>query len=541
MPKIRKTARRLAFATAIALAWTGQHSRANDSFLAYVSQLPAAEEQSAVQTAAPHRLPPTTSAQPNAFDPHNALTSYSEQTGEAAAEEGTADSGDGSVSLEDYQTLLERVDEMESSWEGYQEKLDKAAADKKKKPSYKLNGRIHLDNWNFMSSDEGINQLETGDPTDDPENRWDFRRIRLTWTGDVPHNMLYRIQLDFNNPSAGEMKDVYLGFNNLPYNQTLLIGNQKRPIGLDHLNSSRHNVFAERPLAVETFNEDARRLGICMYGYTDNEVYHWRYGGFLLENISTDGRYRGDKSQAGFYGRLSSSPWYDDISGGRGYYHWALAGSANSTDGDGTLDADQNTNEARFRTRPLARSDSRWWNTGRILGAQSYQQLAVEQMLNIGALQITGEYFNTWVQRDALGGFSGDDLHFHGGYIFASYFLTGEYIPYKRTRGTIDRVKPLENFFLVERCRGGCGRGWGALALALRYDFLDVTDSDIQGGRGHAWTAGLNWYWTAYSKLQTNVVWGSIKDAGEAQFPSATFAGIDGDFSILGMRYMIDF
>jgi phosphate-selective porin OprO/OprP len=156
-------------------------------------------------------------------------------------------------------------------------------------------------------------------------------------------------------------------------------------------------------------------------------------------------------------------------------------------------------------------------------------------------LQITGEYINTWVQRDAVDGFSGTDLHFHGGYIFASYFLTGEYIPYKRTRGTIDRVKPLENFFLVERCRGGCGRGWGALALALRYDFLDVTDSDIQGGRGHAWTAGLNWYWTAYSKLQTNVVWGSIKDAGEAQFPSPTFAGIGGDFSILGMRYMIDF
>ena len=325
----------------------------------------------------------------------------------------------GTVPLKDYEKLLGRVGDLESSWEKYQDKLKSDADDKKKKPSYKLNGRIHLDNWNFLDSDAGINELETGDPADDPEDRWDFRRIRLTWTGDVPGNMEYRIQIDFNNPSSAEMKDVYFGFNELPHNQTLLIGNQKRPIGLDHLNSSRHNVFAERPLAVETFNEDARRLGVCMYGLTDDESLHWRYGAFLLENISQDGRYRGDFDECGLYGRLSGSPWYDEISGGRGYWHWGIAGSVNQTDGDGQLDNDQNANEGRFRTRPLARSDSRWWDTGRILGAEGYQQLAFESMLNIGALQITGEYFTTWMQRDALGGFNGSDLTFHGGYLFA--------------------------------------------------------------------------------------------------------------------------
>lgn len=88
--------------------------------------------------------------------------------------------------------------------------------------------------------------------------------------------MLFRTQIDFNNPRTPEIKDVYFGFNNLPHNQTLLIGNQKRPIGMDHLNSSRHNVFAERPLAVETFNEDARRLGVCMYGYPQDEMFNGR-------------------------------------------------------------------------------------------------------------------------------------------------------------------------------------------------------------------------------------------------------------------------
>lgn len=442
---------------------------------------------------------------------------------------------------EEHEKLMDRIADLESSWEEYQEKLADEAAAKKKKPSYKFNGRIHLDQWNFLNSDPGINELETGDPLDDPEDRWDFRRIRLTWTGDVPNNMTYRIQIDFNNPSAGEIKDVYFGFKNLPNNQTFLIGNQKRPIGLDHLNSSRHNVFAERPLTVEAFNEDARRLGGAMYGHNDSQSVNWRYGLYLLENITGDGRYRGDVDQAGLYGRLAASPWYDDVSGGRGYWHVAVAGSATATDGDGTIDNDQSSNEGRFRTRPLGRSDSRWWDTGRILGADGYQQLAFESMLNIGALQITGEYINTFMQRDALGGFNGEDLHFHGAYIFASYFLTGEHIPLNRKSGTIDRVKPFENFFLVDRICGGTGGGMGALALALRYDYLDLSDSDIRGGDGYAVSAGVNWYWTAYSKLQTNVIWGEIENAGQGRSAVPLAAGIDGDFSILGFRYMIDF
>ncbi len=452
-----------------------------------------------------------------------------------------ADEKEKTVPLKDYEKLAKRVDEMESSWEKYQDKLAEESAEKKKKPTMKIGGRVHLDNWNFLESDAGTNQLETGNPNDDPENRWDFRRLRLELQGDIPQNMLYRLQVDFNNPSAPEIKDAYMGWKSLPGNQTLLLGNQKRPIGLDHLNSSRHNVFAERPLAVETFNEDARRLGACMYGYSDDEMFNWRYGAFLLENISDDGRYRGDTNEAGIYGRLAASPWYDETSGGRGYLHMALAGSVNQTDGDGSLDADQNQNEARFRTRPLSRTDNRWWNTNRILGADNYEQIAYEFMLNVGALQITSEYFGNFVQRDPLGGFAGDDLFFHGGYIYASYFLTGEHIPLERVSGTIDRVKPFENFFLVDRCTGGTGTGLGALAVALRYDYLDLSDSDIRGGTGHAVTAGLNWYWTAYSKVQTNLIWGSIDNAGQGLSNVPLANGIGGDFAVLGMRYMVDF
>ena len=468
----------------------------------------------------------------------------SDDSADEAAEESSDDSEGATVPLADYEKLLERVDDLESSWNDHQEALAEEKAAKKKKSSWKMSGRIHLDNWSFLDTDPGTNFLETGDPTDDPEDRWDFRRIRLEFSGRVPNNMLFRSQIDFNNPNSPEIKDVYFGFDGLPHNQQFWIGNQKRPIGLDHLNSSRHNMFIERPLAVETFNEDARRTGACMHGVSDDQMFNWHYGVFLLENITGDGRYRGDFDEAGLYGRLAASPWYDEVSGGRGYFHCAVVGSVNQTDADGSVDNDDNANEARFRTRPMARSNNRWWNTNRIQGADGYQQVGYEAMLNIGAFQVTSEYFGTFLQRDALGGFADDDLTFHGGYIFMNYFWTGEHVPLNRVAGTIDRVKPFENFFVVDRCCGGTGRGWGAFSTGFRFDYLDLSDSDIRGGQGYACTLGTNWYWTAYSKLQTNLVWGEITNGGQGA-PGVTNvplpAGTDADFTILGMRYMLDF
>ncbi len=306
------------------------------------------------------------------------------------------------------------------------------------------------------------------------------------------------------------------------------------PLGLDHLNSSRYNVFLERPFVVEAFNEDARRLGIAAYGYSDDEVYNWRYGVYNLENINVTGRYIGDNLQPSLNARLASSPWYDESSGGRGYLHWAVAGMLAWPDGTASPTATAPP-ESRFRTRPEARSQTRWLNTDRIAGAQTYEILGLESIFNVGSLQICGEYQANWLQRDATTPGTGPDVFFHGAYLYASYFLTGEFIPYSRTTGTLSRVKPYENFFLVDRCNGGTGHGWGAWEVAARYSWLDVTDADVTGGVGQSWTLALNWYWTAYSKLQTNFIWGNIDDRGPINGYSS------GNYFIAGTRVAVDF
>ncbi|MDA1049390.1 MAG: porin [Planctomycetota bacterium] len=429
---------------------------------------------------------------------------------------------------------------VESRLAELEEFLDDKGADKgdssSGKPTIKWSGRIHADYWGFPEHSSGISDFEHPPSTPaaaidgtDVEDRFAFRRIRLGMQGDILDTMLYKLEFDVNNPGTPEYKDVYLGWQELPFNQTVLLGNQKRPLGLDHLNSSRYNVFMERPLVVEAFNEDARRVGLAAYGYTDNEKYHWRYGVYNLENTSTDGRFIGDSLQLSGNFRLSSSPWYDDSSGGRGYFHWAVSGMYARPDGDNTA-ADTNANDGRFRTRMEARSNSRWIDTGRIAGITDYEIVGLESIVNVGPFQVVGEYQSNWSQRSTAA-----DLNFHGAYVYVSYFLTGEHQPYERTTGTIGRVKPFENFFLVDRCCGGRGRGMGALQIAARYSYLDLSDENILGGEGKNFTAGLNWFWTPYSKLQLNYIYGDITNHADVNGSTA------GNYHIIGTRFMVDF
>lgn len=465
-------------------------------------------------------------------------------TAEGETEEDSEEDPRGEEKEEDKEegedSLEERLKEIEEDWKKFQEeeKKKKEEADEKKaedakKPTFEIGGRVHLDYWNFLENSEGIGYFEHPDEDEptyghDPEDRFLFRRIRLEMSGDVPDRMFWRIQLDFNEPATPQMKDVYLGWY-LPYNHKLLVGHSKRPLGLDAWESSRYTVFMERPLAVEAFNADARRMGVRMEGYRDDLSASWQYGLFSLEDIQEIGEVKGDSFQPGLYGRLATTPWYDETSNGRGYLHLGLAGAVARPDGD-VGDAASNSNAARFRTRPQARTDGRWADTRPIDGAESFEHLGLESVLNIGALQFSGEYLATWLQRERA-----SNMFFHGGYVQAAYFLTGEHMPWERETGQLDRIRPHENFFLVDRCRGGIGSGWGAWQVAARYDYIDLTDGGIRGGVQNDVTLGMNWWWNAHARMQFNVVRGFIDE----HRPVGGYES--GDFWLAGTRFLIDF
>ena len=108
-------------------------------------------------------------------------------------------------------------------------------------------------------------------------------------------------------------------------------------------------------------------------------------------------------------------------------------------------------------------------------------------------------------------------------------------MPWNRNTGTLGRPEPFENFFLVDRCSGGKGTGWGAWQVAARYSYADFNDEDILGGKGESVTLGLNWLWNANTRLQFNYISGEIRDRD--------IGGIltSGRYDIVGARFLIDF
>ncbi len=434
----------------------------------------------------------------------------------------------------DLETLSEKVESFGESMDEFEEslaKIKKLADDPtivhsgSSKSTMKVSGRVHLDAWGFdMDDDPAINQFNGGD---DPQNRLGFRRLRFGVKGTVRDNMVYKIELELAKGNASEFRDAFLGFTDLPFLQTVLLGNQKRPYGLDHLNSSRFNVFIERPFVIEAFNEDARRLGLQSYGVSDDLAYNWRYGVFNQRNVQDEGSYVNDHLQLQLAGRLANTFWYDQTSNGRGYGHWAISGTH----------ADVSTgsqSEARFRTRPEGRTSStRWFDTGRIAGADYYDMMGLEGVLNLGSLQLVGEYQSNWVERNGF-----ENVRLDGGYVYASYFLTGEHMPWDRESGTLGRPIPFQNFWVVDRKNGGRAAGWGAFQLAARYSRADFSDKDILGGEGESLTIGMNWWWNANARMQFNYIHGRESNSTVGNRAGAPRAG---NYDIFGSRFAIDF
>ena len=387
--------------------------------------------------------------------------------------------------------------------------------------SIEFSGRIHVDHWGFPADSPGVNAFDSGSSAISPQDRLELRRARFAAEGVLPFGTIYKLDFELSEAADPEFRDLYIGWSNLPLFGELNVGNQKRPYGLDHLNSSNLNVMMERPFINQAFNRNNRRWGLAAYGVSENERWNWRYGTYNLKEIQTDGVYSSDHYQMEIAGRLAHT-LFNPRDESR-YIHLAIA--SNYAEPDGTPGPGREENQARFRTEPEARTRSDWLDTGIIDGAESFSILGLENVVNVGRLQFTGEYMNLWLDREL--GF-GDSLHFHGGYIQLAFFITDHFQPWNRRLGIIDRIE-----LLNQSTDPACWRR--AWQLAVRWSFADLSDSDILGGVGESIAAGLNWYWTPRSRLQMNCIYGNITD--HAPVDGQT----EGDYVTIGTRVMVDF
>ncbi len=375
-----------------------------------------------------------------------------------------------------------RVDRLEESLLGKEDPENAFLETPATETTRVVNGRIHIDQWGFPESSPGINVIETGNPANGPLDRLVYRRLRLGVGGSVPPgNMSYRLEIEFSGQDGSQFRDAWIGWDDLAHLGTIRFGNQKRPYGLDQLNSSNFNIFMERPFITDALNENNRRFGLAAYGASDNLAYNWRFGVFDIDLIQNSGSVESNKYPLELAGRLANTYWYDETSGGRGYAHVALAGTFAFPDPDAS-ESGATDSRAQFRSRPEGRSTKRWLNTQPIDGCDAYQILGIESVVNVGRVQLVGEFMNLWLQR--LDGY-GPDMYMHGGYFYVSYFLTGEHIPWNRELGILGRVQPFEDFFRVT----GCDRAhrYGTGCLGNRHQVV-IRRFDRPGYSGRCWS-----------------------------------------------------
>ncbi len=353
----------------------------------------------------------------------------------------------------------------------------------------KLGGRIMAD-WAWMQQDSDVEGL-VGDLTDSTE----FRRARFYMAGTIYENVDFKLQFDFAGGDA-DLKDAYIGLKGLPV--YVKAGHFKEPFSLEEVTSSKYITFMER--ALPNVFSPGRNTGVQISDHACDKRLTWAAGAFT----ETDGVGESSMEEGwAVTGRVTGLPYYEED--GRKLLHLGAAASYRSPDA------------VRFRQRPEAHLAPRFVDTG-TMATDSALLLGVESALVYGAASLQAELVSADADRQGA-----SDADFWGGYIQASYFLTGEHRNYKQSAGAFSRVKPNKNFN-IEEC------GWGAWELACRYSHLDLDDGAIGGGELDDVTVGLNWHLNPNTRVMWNYVRSDL-DRGAT----------DGAANILKMRLQVDF
>lgn len=332
-----------------------------------------------------------------------------------------------------------------------------------------IGGRSQFD-FGFFTQNRNFEQLNGKQP-----DASGFRRLRFKIGGTIYERYIFSAEVDFAGGDA-DFKDVYVGITDVPGVGTLTIGHQHEPFGLETRTSNLHITFMERSVA-HTFSPE-RNTGIRVA-----RAFEGRYtasaGVFRESDDFGSGSGDGDYNLSGRVTALLL-----DQEEGRRLVHVGGAYSYRNDNGTGM----------RFRARPEVNLVNRPVDTGTFAtdGVHAY---GLEGAVVFDSFSAQGEY--VIVDADSVPGSSGQ---FEAGYVFVSYFLTGEHRPYKRSAGVFDRIKPKSNAFEGDGC--GCG----AWELGFRVSMIDLNSGGIRGGEMTDLTAGVNWYLNPNVKTMFNFV-----------------------------------
>lgn len=445
--------------------------------------------------------------------------------------------------------------------EEFKVKLDDGIEFKSKDGNFKaaINGRMQVDSQvnanndvipGFFASGGSGSPETTGKLADGVG----IRRARLGVEGTFFHDWDYKFEYDFtrgNGTIGAGVTDAYLRWNYDPA-FSIKAGSFKEPFSLEEATSNRFLTFIERNMIVNTFvdNPNTYKVGIgANYvqprwqlatsfqtepvganpsGSTSSASSLNTNGGSNRNNGSGD---TGWEANA----RLSGLPWFEDKNK---FLHIGASGSYVDVNNNFSQVTDSKTkkvtpalNGGFSFTSALANNVDRTniLSTGNLTKADKsavidhFTRFGAETAFVYGPWSAQGEYIQANISGDGYEG--GRTLDGYYGYV--SYFLTGESRSYKYKTGAWDRIKPNRNFDLHNG-------GWGAWEIAAGYDYIDLNDDNIEGGRASTGKFGLNWYPNSHFRLMANFIHVLDLNTKQRGFNKA-------DLDAFEMRAQVDF
>ncbi|MBI5760192.1 MAG: hypothetical protein HZA46_16870 [Planctomycetales bacterium] len=353
-------------------------------------------------------------------------------------------------------------------------------------------GRIHVDAATFSQDD--ANKATVGNAL----NGVNIRRARMGLEGEGFDIFFYRFDVDFVTPDSvtgtrPTIFDAYLDVQKLPVVGNIRAGHFREPFSLERLDSSHDNPFLERSNPLNALTP-FRNIGVMAFDWNADETRTWSYGVFH-ESTNEFGESQRDATALAFTGRTTWLPWYEEQEGGPHLWHVGASYSYRNLNSQ-ELGFDQ-TPEVVLKEGLLVTPS--FVDTG-LIALRDYHVAGIETVTSRGPLSIQGEYvFLSGRKTDA------GHVSFHGGYLEAMYWLTGEHRNYIRRTGNHGAVPPNCSFY----CRQtDCGSevGSGAWEVAARVSYLNLNSGNTQGGSLTDLTLGLNWNYAVRSRVMFNYI-----------------------------------
>lgn len=314
----------------------------------------------------------------------------------------------------------------------------------------------------------------------------EIRRARLVFSGDVYENTHFKIEADFSGERVS-LKDVYIGFSNLPVIGNLRIGHLKEPFRLSTLNSSKFLTFMETAQNAEF--AQIRNNGILVFNDFLNHRLSSQLSVFRNANNTSDDVFADD----GYVvtGRITGLALRDKEK--KHLLHLGVGYSYRKPE----------SKDYEVSARPGSHLAPKYISTGNLRDVDNINLINFETAYVKGPFAFQGEYLNAKVNRHF------NTLKFSNYYGEISYFITGESKNYKGSYDGFGRVSPKKNFNAIDK-------GAGAWEIAFRYSNTDLTDINSLSGKLQDITLGLNWYLNPVTRLMINHVWVNLENKGNA-------------------------